>query len=142
VNHLLLSQIAGLELETLVQVFAATLTELFSQCGPLSFLLIPHDVRGKVSDVSLAKALLESILPEIKPYCMQVPAPCRAAEIKAICADIDIVLSGKMHLAIACLGQGTPVACVTYQDKFEGLFKHFIPYWFGCWGTYSIIKLL
>jgi polysaccharide pyruvyl transferase WcaK-like protein len=30
-----------------------------------------------------------------------------------------------MHLAIACLGQGTPVACVTYQGKFEGLFRHF-----------------
>ena len=30
-----------------------------------------------------------------------------------------------MHLAIACLGKGVSVACVTYQDKFEGLFKHF-----------------
>lgn len=30
-----------------------------------------------------------------------------------------------MHLAIACIGQGTPVACITYQGKFEGLFEHF-----------------
>jgi polysaccharide pyruvyl transferase WcaK-like protein len=125
VNHLVLKQIAGLEPEELVQVFASAMAELFLRCDPLSFLLIPHDTRGKVSDVSLAKALLETVPPEIKPYCLQVPTPCRAVEIKAICAEIDIVLSGKMHLAIACLGQGTPVACITYQDKFEGLFKHF-----------------
>ena len=30
-----------------------------------------------------------------------------------------------MHVSIACLGQGTPVACITYQGKFEGLFRHF-----------------
>ncbi len=31
-----------------------------------------------------------------------------------------------MHLAIACLGRGTPVGCVSYKDhKFEGLFRHF-----------------
>ena len=28
-------------------------------------------------------------------------------------------------LAIAALGQGVPVACIAYQDKFEGLFQHF-----------------
>lgn len=30
-----------------------------------------------------------------------------------------------MHLAIGSLGKGVPVLCVTYQDKFEGLFSHF-----------------
>jgi polysaccharide pyruvyl transferase WcaK-like protein len=30
-----------------------------------------------------------------------------------------------MHLAIACLEVSTPVACVTYQDKFDGLFRLF-----------------
>ncbi len=30
-----------------------------------------------------------------------------------------------MHLAIAGLGQGVPVMALTYQDKFEGLFRHF-----------------
>lgn len=39
--------------------------------------------------------------------------------------ELDLVLSGKMHLAIACLGQATPVACISYQDKFEGLFQQF-----------------
>lgn len=28
-------------------------------------------------------------------------------------------------LVIACLGQTTPVACITYQNKFEEPFQHF-----------------
>jgi len=125
VNYLLLNQAAKLEPDELVQVYASAMTELLERCDNLSFFLIPHDARGKVSDFLLTKALLEIVPPEMKPYCMQVPTPYRAADIKAICAELDIALSGRMHVAIACLGQGTPVACITYQDKFEGLFKHF-----------------
>ncbi|TLN28532.1 glycosyl transferase family 1, partial [bacterium] len=53
------------------------------------------------------------------------PSSIHAAEIKAICGQLDLALSGRMHMAIACLGQGTPVACITYQGKFEGLYRHF-----------------
>jgi polysaccharide pyruvyl transferase WcaK-like protein len=125
VNHLLLRQVAGLEPEKLVQIHASAMAEVFSRCSDVSFLLVPHDIRGAVSDVWLANATLEAIPASMKPYCQQVPTPCSASEIKAICGDLDIVLSGKMHLSIACLSQATPVACIIYQDKFEGLFKHF-----------------
>jgi len=30
-----------------------------------------------------------------------------------------------MHLTIASLSEGTPVFAVAYQEKFEGLFRHF-----------------
>lgn len=125
VNFLLLEQVMKVEQGELIKVFASTITELSSRCKILSFILIPHDIRGKISDVILANALKDAIHPELKPYCMQVPPQCTAAEIKTICAAIDGALSGRMHLAIACLGQGTPVGCITYQDKFEGLFQHF-----------------
>ena len=87
--------------------------------------MIPHDFRGQESDVSLAQAILEALPLEMKPYCLQVPTPCSAAEIKSICANLDVVFTGRMHLAIACLGKGVPVAGITYQGKFEGLFNHF-----------------
>jgi polysaccharide pyruvyl transferase WcaK-like protein len=45
--------------------------------------------------------------------------------MKAISGVCDLVLSGRMHLAIASLGQGVPVICLTYQDKFEGLMEYF-----------------
>ncbi|MEQ9553972.1 MAG: polysaccharide pyruvyl transferase family protein [Coleofasciculus sp. G3-WIS-01] len=111
----------------LSEVYVKTINTLFSENEKLSFMIIPHDFREYkgISDVVLSDNILNEVTPEIKPYCIQLPTPCQAAEIKAIVAKLDFVLSGRMHLAIACLGQGTPVACITYQGKFEGLFEHF-----------------
>lgn len=111
--------------DALIRLYSNTLTELFSANQKFSFLMIPHDFRGQESDVSLAQAILEALSLEMKLYCLQVPTPCSAAEVKSICADLDVVFTGRMHLAIACLGQGVPVAGITYQGKFEGLFNHF-----------------
>lgn len=124
-NSLHMQSLPEFGFDDLIRLYADALAELFSKEQILSFLMIPHDFRGQDSDVSLAKAILEALPPEIKPYCMQVPTPCSAAEIKSICADLDLVFTGRMHLAIACLGQGVPAAGVTYQGKFEGLFNHF-----------------
>jgi polysaccharide pyruvyl transferase WcaK-like protein len=38
---------------------------------------------------------------------------------------VDGVITARMHLCIAALGMGLPVAALTYQDKFQGLFHHF-----------------
>ena len=124
-NSVHLQSLPQFGFDDLIRIYADALVELFSKDQMLSFLMIPHDFRGQDSDVSLAKAILEALPLEMKPYCEQVPSPCSAAEIKSICADLDIVFTGRMHLAIACLGQGIPVAGVTYQGKFEGLFSHF-----------------
>jgi len=124
-NTLCLRDMHGHSHEETVRVHADTLRKLFSQDNRFSFLLIPHDFRGKYSDITLAVALLKALPVEMKPYCTCVPTPCTATDIKSICGTLDFVLCGRMHLAIACLGQGTPVACISYQGKFEGLFQHF-----------------
>jgi polysaccharide pyruvyl transferase WcaK-like protein len=127
-NYKLIEQLEIPEIERLVKIYVATLSELYSQGLSLSFVLIPHDFRnieGKNSDVVLANAIWEELSPEIQAHCLKVPTPCSAAEIKGIAGKLDLVLSGRMHLAIASLGQGTPAACITYQGKFEGLFEHF-----------------
>lgn len=49
----------------------------------------------------------------------------RAPQLKAICSLIDGLISSRMHLAIAALGQGKSVMAASYQGKFEGLFQHF-----------------
>ncbi len=46
-------------------------------------------------------------------------------ELKAIAGEVNLILTGRMHLAIAALGQGVPPLCVVYQGKFEGLMAHF-----------------
>ena len=124
-NFLTFQSRPNLEVGDFVKLYVDALIELFYEDQTLSFLMIPHDFRGKNSDVALAKAILKALPSAIKPYCMQVPTPCSAAEIKSICTDLDIVLTGRMHLAIACLSQGTPVVGIPYQGKFEGLFDHF-----------------
>jgi polysaccharide pyruvyl transferase WcaK-like protein len=54
-----------------------------------------------------------------------IRARMSAAQLKAIAGQVDGVVTGRMHLAIASLGMGVPVAALTYQDKFQGLFRHF-----------------
>jgi polysaccharide pyruvyl transferase WcaK-like protein len=113
------------EFADLIQVYVDALTTVFERDPQISLLLIPHDTRPAANDVALAEAIFKGLPPAIQAHCMQVPMPCRAAEVKAFCAELDVVITGRMHLAIACLGQATPVGSITYQGKFEGLFQHF-----------------
>src|SRR5574344_391976 len=48
-----------------------------------------------------------------------------APELKALCGHLDCLFTSRMHLAIAALGRGKPVAAFAYQGKFTGLFRHF-----------------
>ncbi len=114
--------------DNLIKTYVNYLTELYSKKENLSFVLLPHDFRNfphKPSDIVLTEGILNNLPPEVKSNSIKVPTPCTAAEIKAIVGNLDFVLSGKFHLTIACLGQATPVAGITYQGKFEGLFKLF-----------------
>lgn len=127
-NNQLVEKIKNKTAQTLVKAYIERLSSLFNARPSLSFLLIPHDfrsIKGNSSDDTLAQLILEGLPVEIKSYCAKIPSPCRAAEIKAMVAKVDLVVSGRMHLAIATLGQGVPVFCITYQGKFEGLFQHF-----------------
>lgn len=124
-NHILLEQVKDLTTDRLVSAYAVAMQEITSRISNASFLLIPHDIRGRVSDVMLAEAIYAAVDEGVRIHCKIIPTPCKPSEIKAMVAGLNFVLSGKMHLAIACLGQGVPVICVAYQDKFEGLFQHF-----------------
>lgn len=113
--------------DEIVKIYVDTLVEIHSKYHQCSFVLIPHDFRNVnqlSSDVGLAKAVMETLPEEIQANSIQVPTPFSAGEIKSVCKHLDIVLTGRMHLCIACLSQGTPVGCITYQGKFQGLFEH------------------
>ncbi|MEM1330315.1 MAG: polysaccharide pyruvyl transferase family protein [Planctomycetota bacterium] len=109
----------------LFDAFDRALSGLLSDRPDLSVLMIPHDYRGEVSDATQA-ADLASVLSQQHDGRAHMPTGrLTAPEAKALAKRCGAVLTGRMHLAIASLGAGTPVACVTYQGKFEGLFKHF-----------------
>lgn len=87
--------------------------------------LISHDYRGSDGDdvclAEVAKALQDKFPGRI----FYSRDKLTAAQLKATAGLMDCVVTGRMHLAIASLGMGVPVAALTYQDKFQGLFDHF-----------------
>lgn len=88
----------------------------------ISWLLIPHDVREPNSDLACLRDLKDRLPGD---NCLVVDRELSAAQLKRLSGLLDGIVTGRMHLAIAGLGMGTPVAAFGYLDKFEGLFEHF-----------------
>lgn len=127
-NYKLVNELKSKNISDLINVFQNTIKTLYSKNKKFSFVLIPHDfrqIKSEINDDTLADKIFKALPRNIALNSIKIPSPFSAAEIKSICSNMDLVLSGRMHLAIACLGQETPVACITYQGKFEGLFKYF-----------------
>ena len=96
---------------------------LASDC-PVSILLIPHDSRKSADDPRLLCLAEEELMLNNIPAEKTSPH-LSAAEIKHLAGELDVVITSRMHLAIAALGQGTPVVAFEYQDKFSGLYELF-----------------
>lgn len=124
-NRLHAQVVQGRSVVNIVKMYREAIVDLCKQYKNICFVFIPHDFRGEDNDLALAVAIYESLPHVIKDKCFIISTACGPAEIKAICGRLHFVLSGRMHLAIACLSQRTPVACISYQGKFTGLFKFF-----------------
>lgn len=55
--------------------------------------------------------------------CLYISTPPPATDVKYLMQLCHHVFSSRMHLAIACLGVGTPVSVFPYGGKFSGLFN-------------------
>lgn len=87
------------------------------------FVFIPHDYRPNGIGEGPILEYLYSMLPlEIQSETYLLSEKYSASEIKWIAGELDFIVSSRMHLAIAAIGQGTPVFCFEYQGKFKGLF--------------------
>lgn len=95
-----------------------------SRNEPCSWLLLPHDYRPSIGDEACLQAIYHRLSVE-GIDCYYFPGKRRASELKAIASRLDGVITGRMHLAIAALGMNVPTLSLTYQEKFEGLYKHF-----------------
>lgn len=96
----------------------------------ISWLLLPHDDRLAAGDIVVLTQFYQQLSLEIKKFTHLVVRPPSAAQIKTLASSLDGVITGRMHLAIAALGQSVPVITFAYQDKFAGLFQHFdLPEW-------------
>lgn len=95
-----------------------------TQRHALALLLIPHDFKPESGDVRMLHALERQLRATGCAHVHYLEAR-RPDHIKRVVGQLDLVFTGRMHLAVAALGCGVPVLSVTYQDKFEGLYQHF-----------------
>jgi polysaccharide pyruvyl transferase WcaK-like protein/glycosyltransferase involved in cell wall biosynthesis len=96
----------------------------------LSILWCAHDLRtgasaddGDVAIVMNLSGLLSRKRIDGEHHRHAVPAS--PAEAKRLAGLVDLVVTGRMHLAIAAMGMGTPAIGISYQGKFEGLWQLF-----------------
>lgn len=108
-----------------VKHIADTVAIIHARESGLAYVLIPHDVRGEHSDAKLCRDLLARLPEPVRERTYLLPDGVRSGEIKAVTGRLSVVITARMHLAIAALGQGTPSLCLSYQGKFEGLMELF-----------------
>jgi polysaccharide pyruvyl transferase WcaK-like protein len=128
VNMIPFLQLQNIKAEDIIKAYSDILEKLFNKEKRISYVFIPHDFRSNkegVGDILLAKRIIEELPRFIKDCSIILPTPYSAAEVKAICKSLDFAFTGRLHLAIACLGQGIPVITVSYQGKAVGTYQHF-----------------
>lgn len=127
---ILAANLSGHTIRTLPGASVGPFAELIGrwlEAGPdRRVVIVPHDTRpGMGGDLTVC-ADLEAALADRFGDRVHVPrGTLDAWDAKAIAGAVDLVLTGRMHFAIAALGQGTPPVSIVYQGKFEGLMQHF-----------------
>lgn len=96
-----------------------------SKMHSVAWCLLPHDYRPLIGDGICLKPILENICSELGDRVFYLDGEHTAAELKGSVGILDGAFSARMHLAIAAIGKGVPAMCVTYQGKFDGMFRHF-----------------
>lgn len=124
-HPMLIKGATAAQVEMLVVATAQAMIRI-SSLRPVSWLLLAHDYRGALGDDTCLEPLfLRLASSAVSQRVHRVTGARSAAELKALTGLTDGILTGRMHLAIASLGMGVPVLGFSYQDKFEGLFRHF-----------------
>lgn len=121
--HALEPALAQIGSDALINHIADQL-KLAGEANQLAFMLIPHDLKPQSADIAMLAALEKQLLRKGFPH-VRYSRFSRSDIIKRVVSMLDFVITGRIHLAIAALGSGTPILTITYQDKFEGLYQHF-----------------
>jgi len=117
--------ISEIKIYQLIDSYSITINNLMKGKDNYSIVFLPHDFRGLNNDLTLTQLIVKQLPKDLLMHCILPNIPYNPREIKAICTRLEFIFTGRMHLAILGLGVGVPVACIGYQGKFEGLFKHY-----------------
>lgn len=113
------------ELDRFLGTFVEAVADFAAQ-REVALLMVDHDNRGSSADAICLRPVHDRLVERLGAAHIYYPDDRLSAdEIKAVVADLDGVISGRMHLMIAAMGAGTPVFGIDYKDKMEGLLNHF-----------------
>lgn len=124
VHPMLIKHATEAEVQKIVSITTEAITKA-SAGREISWLMLPHDYRGDRGDGRCLKPVHDRLAAEGVVRSHYLDGEHRAADLKAMAGLCEGVVTGRMHLAIAALGMGVPTLSLTYQDKFEGLYRHF-----------------
>ncbi|PXX90717.1 hypothetical protein DIT71_09220 [Marinobacter vulgaris] len=116
---------SDLEEFVILDKISLNINELLKNFEDLSIVFVPHDYRGKNSDLWFASEIYSRLSPHLINRSFLLQDTIDASEIKSIAGMVDCAVTGRMHFLIALLGQKTPAISLTYQGKFDGLYKYF-----------------
>lgn len=125
INWQSFSYVTGASVDSLVRLYKESLVRFLSNNPNTAVIFLPHDSRGENSDFVLTREIMNLMGKDFSERMRCIPDNLRSFEVKHLCSFISLCFTGRLHLAIACLGQGKPVAAINYQDKAEGVFDFF-----------------
>jgi polysaccharide pyruvyl transferase WcaK-like protein len=112
--------------DSTINAIADNFKVLLEANSKVNIIMIPHDDRPRLTDLNTLRPIYQKLIDfGFVKRVRLIDDVWRAVEIKALCRQLDGVISGRMHLAIAAMGMTTPVFTITYQGKFAGLYQHF-----------------
>ena len=105
--------------------FYVAMVQAIAEHQPNScFIFISHDYRPNgIGEGPLLGHILGLLPAALQARILLLNNSYTVEELKWIAGQLDFIVSSRMHLAIAAIGQGTPVFCFEYQSKFQGLFE-------------------
>ena len=127
-SHRAFQSSIGADVDDVVAAYGSALTGLFRERDDISVVAIPHDYRESVhetGDDRLLRAIADELGPADRSRFVLPSFRLQARFASRLTAEVDAVLSGRMHLVIAALRNGVPAATVAYQGKVAGLFRYF-----------------
>lgn len=103
------------------QEYVAIINELLER--NFSVVILPHVFRATGDDLEECKKISDLFASSSQVILVEAMLPPSA--VRSLCRDADLVITGRMHLAVMALGRGVVPITLGTHGKVEGLYRHF-----------------
>lgn len=107
--------------------FLNKISDVLSQYSNIVAIALPHDYRvyaDKYSDFEMCNLICAELKRKNIP-CINAYGLASEADVKHVIGEADVLITSRMHIAIAALSKSVPTISFVYQNKFEGLYAFY-----------------